>query len=130
MGPSHDCAGAPRADILCVPGGHGVTEALENAATIAFLKRQAASAQWVTSVCTGAFLLGRAGLLAGKRATTHWAYTHLLPLVGAAPAPGRVHADRRVLTCGGVTRALDFAPTLLPPLDGHAVRNIARTPGT
>src|SRR3546814_11899014 len=90
MGPSHDCAGAPRADILCVPGGHGVTEALNAAATIDFIARQAAGAEWVTSVCTGAFLLGRAGLLAGKLATTHWGYKHLLPLVGAEYQSQRV----------------------------------------
>src|SRR3546814_388194 len=91
--PTHDFASAPQADILCVPGGHGVTEALGNAETIDFIARQAAGAQWVTSVCTGAFLLGRAGLLRGKRATTHWAYTHLLPLVGAAPVKARIVED-------------------------------------
>src|SRR3546814_10539287 len=58
---THDFAACPQADILCVPGGHGVADALGDAATIAFIARQAASARWVTSVCTGAFLLGRAG---------------------------------------------------------------------
>ncbi len=81
--PTHDFAAAPQADILCVPGGHGVAEALGDRATIDFIAQQAAGATWVTSVCTGAFLLGRAGLLEGRRATTHWAYTHLLPMVGA-----------------------------------------------
>ncbi|WOF44113.1 DJ-1/PfpI family protein [Sphingopyxis indica] len=118
---THDFDTCPPADIVCVPGGHGVVDALGDAATIAFLKRQAASAQWVTSVCTGAFLLGRAGLLAGKRATTHWAYTHLLPLVGAEPAPGRVVEDGRVVTSGGVTSGLDFALTLIARLKGDAV---------
>ncbi|UKK85857.1 DJ-1/PfpI family protein [Sphingopyxis sp. BSN-002] len=74
--PTHNFASAPQADILCVPGGHGVTDALGDTATIDFIARQAAGAGWVTSVCTGAFLLGRAGLLEGRRATTHWGYTH------------------------------------------------------
>jgi cyclohexyl-isocyanide hydratase len=119
--PTHDFAHAPQADILCVPGGHGVAEALGDAATIDFIARQAAGTRWVTSVCTGAFLLGRAGLLAGKRATTHWAYTHLLPLVGAEPAPGRVVEDGNLVTSGGVTSGLDFALTLIARLQGDAV---------
>ena len=118
--PTHDFVSAPQADILCIPGGHGVAEALGDAATIAFIARQAAGARWVTSVCTGAFLLGRAGLLAGKRATTHWAYTHLLPLVGAEPAEGRVVEDGNIVTSGGVTSGLDFALTLVARLQGDA----------
>ena len=119
--PTHDFASAPQADILCVPGGHGVAEALGDAATIHFIARQAARAAWVTSVCTGAFLLGRAGLLVGKRATTHWAYTHLLPLVGAEHQPGRVVEDGQIVTSGGVTSGLDFALTLIARLKGAAV---------
>lgn len=69
--PTTTFADAPPADLLCVPGGHGVAEALADRSTIDFIAKQAAGARWVTSVCTGAFLLGRAGLLAGKRATTH-----------------------------------------------------------
>lgn len=119
--PTHDFASCPQADILCVPGGHGVTEALGDAATIDFIARQAAGAQWTTSVCTGAFLLGRAGLLAGKRATTHWGYTHLLPRVGAEPVAARVVEDGNIVTSGGVTSGLDFALTLIARLQGDAV---------
>ncbi|USI77565.1 DJ-1/PfpI family protein [Sphingopyxis sp. USTB-05] len=119
--PTHDFARAPQADILCVPGGHGVTDALNDKATIDFIARQAAGAQWVTSVCTGAFLLGRAGLLAGRRATTHWGYTHLLPLVGASHENARVVEDGHVVTSGGVTSGLDFALTLIARLKGDAV---------
>lgn len=119
--PTHDFASAPQADILCVPGGHGVVEALADRATIDFISRQASSAQWVTSVCTGAFLLGRAGLLEGKRATTHWGYTHLLSLVGAEHAAGRVVEDGSIVTAGGVTSGLDFALTLIARLKGDAV---------
>lgn len=119
--PTDDFASCPQADILCVPGGHGVADALSDAATIDFITRQAAGARWVTSVCTGAFLLGRAGLLAGKRATTHWAYAHLLPLVGAAPEAARIVEDGNVVTSGGVTSGLDFALTLIGRLHGDAV---------
>lgn len=118
--PTHDFSSAPQADILCVPGGHGVTDALGDTVTIEFIARQAAGARWVTSVCTGAFLLGCAGLLAGKSATTHWAYTHLLPLVGATHRPARVVEDGRVVTAGGVTSGLDFALTLIDRLHGPA----------
>lgn len=104
---------APAADILCVPGGHGVADALADAATVDFIARQARDARWITSVCTGAFLLGRAGLLRGRRATTHWAYTHLLPMVGAQHAEGRVVEDGNLITAGGVTAGIDFALTLL-----------------
>lgn len=118
--PTHDFASAPSADILCVPGGHGVADALHDAETIAFIARQAAHARWVTSVCTGAFLLGRAGLLEGRKATTHWAYTHLLPRVGATHEAARVVEDGNVVTSGGVTSGLDFALTLIGRLRGPA----------
>lgn len=119
--PTHDFASAPQADILCVPGGHGVTDALGDTATIDFIARQAAGAGWVTSVCTGAFLLGGAGLLDGKRATTHWGYTHLLPLVGATHEAARIVEDGPVVTSGGVTSGLDFALTLIARIKGDAV---------
>lgn len=119
--PTDDFASCPQADILCVPGGHGVADALSDAATIDFIARQAGGARWVTSVCTGAFLLGRAGLLAGKRATTHWAYAHLLPLVGAEAVKARIVEDGNLVTSGGVTSGLDFALTLIGRLHGDAV---------
>lgn len=119
--PTHDFESAPQADIFCVPGGHGVADALTDAATIDFVARQAAKAHWVTSVCTGAFLLGRAGLLEGRRATTHWGYTHLLPLVGARHENARVVEDGNVVTSGGVTSGLDFALTLIARLRGPEV---------
>ena len=120
--PTTTFAEAPPADIICVPGGHGVADALGDAATIDFVARQAAAARWVTSVCTGAFFLGRAGLLEGKRATTHWAYAHLLPLVGAVHAPGRVVEDGHTITAGGVTAGIDFALTLIAREAGESDR--------
>jgi cyclohexyl-isocyanide hydratase len=113
-----------QADILCVPGGRGVRGALQDGAVVPFIAAQAPGARWVTSVCTGALLLGAAGLLRGKRATTHWAYTQLLPLVGAVHQPGRVVEDGNVITAGGVTSGIDFALTLIAREAGE---DVART---
>lgn len=111
--PTVSFADCPQADIICVPGGQGVAAALTDGATIPFIASQAARARWLTSVCTGAFLLGGAGLLDGKRATCHWGYTHLLPLVGATHEDARVVEDGNVITAGGVTSGIDFALTLI-----------------
>jgi cyclohexyl-isocyanide hydratase len=119
--PSHTFADAPPADILCVPGGHGVVEALQDPATRDFVAHQGQGARWITSVCTGAFVLGAAGLLRGRRTNTHWAYTHLLSKVGAGFAPGRVVEDGNLVTCGGVTAGLDFALTLIAREAGERV---------
>ncbi len=119
--PTTSFADCPQADILCVPGGHGVREALHDGATVPFIAVQAPGARWVTSVCTGAFLLGAAGLLKGKRATCHWGYTQLLPLVGAEHQPGRVVEDGNVITAGGVTSGIDFALTLIAREAGEDV---------
>ena len=98
-----DC---PQADIICVPGGHGVRQAISDDALVAFVREQAKSAEWITSVCTGSFILGAAGLLRGKRATTHWAYTQLLPLFGATHEEARVVRDGNLVTAGGVTSSI------------------------
>ena len=113
-----DC---PQADIICVPGGHGVREAVADAAIVDFVRGQAAGATWVTSVCTGAFILGVAGLLKDKRATCHWGYTHLLPLVGATHEPSRVVRDGNLVTAGGVTSGIDFALELIAMISGEDV---------
>jgi cyclohexyl-isocyanide hydratase len=118
--PTVSFADCPPADIICVPGGHGVREALHDGMTVPFIAAQAANARWITSVCTGAFLLGAAGLLTGKRATCHWAYTHLLPLVGATHEAARVVEDGTVITAGGVTSGIDFAMTLIAREAGEA----------
>lgn len=113
-----DC---PQADLLCLPGGLGVPAALAATPLIDFVRRQGAAAQWVTSVCTGAFILGRAGLLQGKRATTHWGYTGQLPLVGAIYEPARTVFDGNVITAGGVTSGIDFALSVIAHLHGEDV---------
>lgn len=119
--PTVTFADCPQADLLCVPGGLGVAPALSDDALIAFVRAQASAAQWVTSVCTGAFILGRAGLLQGRRATTHWGYTSLLPMVGALHEDARTVFDGNVVTAGGVTSGIDFALTIIAHLHGEDV---------
>lgn len=110
-----DC---PPVDVLVIPGGFGVDDAMNDAALMAFVKREGARARYVTSVCTGAFVLGAAGLLKGKRATTHWAYHDQLQKVGAIPVNARVVRDGNIFTGGGVTAGIDFAFTLAAELAG------------
>jgi cyclohexyl-isocyanide hydratase len=107
-------------DVLCVPGGVGVNPLMADEAVLDFLRRQAGAARFVTSVCTGALVLGAAGLLRGKRATTHWASHNLLAAFGAIPTQGRVVRDGALMTGGGVTAGIDFALTLVAELAGAA----------
>jgi len=118
--PTVTFATCPQLDVLCVPGGAGVNALLTDPETLTFVKRQASSARYVTSVCTGALVLGAAGLLQGKRATTHWAAHDLLAAFGAIPTQGRVVRDGTLLTGGGVTAGIDFALTLAAELAGQA----------
>lgn len=119
--PTANFADCPQADIICVPGGHGVREAIADPAIVDFVRQQGVCATWVTSVCTGAFILGIAGLLQGKRATCHWGYTHLLPLVGATYEPARVVRDGNLVTAGGVTSGIDFALELIAMISGEDI---------
>ena len=119
--PTMTFADCPPLDLLCVPGGFGVDQAVEDEETVDFVRRAGARAKYVTSVCTGAFVLGAAGLLQGKRATTHWAYHHLLPRVGATPVKERVVRDGNTVTGGGVTAGIDFAFTMLKEIAGPTV---------
>lgn len=114
----------PPLDLICVPGGAGVVEALADDETVEFIRRQGDRARYVTSVCTGAFLLGAAGLLKRRRATTHWAYVDLLPLVGAVHSKERVVRDGNVITAGGVTSGIDFALFVVAELAGPDVANV------
>jgi cyclohexyl-isocyanide hydratase len=100
---------APPLDILHVPGGYGQEALMENAAVLDWIRRQAAQARIVFSVCTGALVLGAAGLLVGRRATTHWASHHLLARFGAEPVHERVVVDGRFVFASGVTSGLDGA---------------------
>lgn len=114
-------ADCPSLDLLCVPGGFGVDAAMRDPDTRAFVSAQGAHARYVTSVCTGAFILGVCGLLKGKKATTHWAYHDLLPLVGAIPTKARVVRDGDVFTGGGVTAGIDFALSIAAEVAGAQV---------
>jgi cyclohexyl-isocyanide hydratase len=113
-----DC---PQLDVLCIPGGAGVNALMADEPTLAFIRRQAEGARFVTSVCTGALVLGAAGLLRGKRATTHWASHYLLESLGAIPVHARVVRDGNLMTGGGVTAGIDFALTLIAELAGREV---------
>jgi cyclohexyl-isocyanide hydratase len=110
---------APELDILCVPGGPGVDAMMEDEELLRFLRARAAGARYVTSVCTGALVLGAAGLLQGYRATTHWLSLDLLPLFGAEPVDERVVVDRNRITGGGVTAGIDFALTVAVEVFGQ-----------
>lgn len=117
--PTVTMAECPQLDIVCVPGGAGINPLLEDDETLAFLRVQAAGARYVTSVCTGALVLGAAGLLRGKRATTHWASHDLLRPFGAIPVQARVVQDGNTLTGGGVTAGIDFALTVVAEVAGR-----------
>jgi cyclohexyl-isocyanide hydratase len=119
--PDTTLAECPQLDVICVPGGSGVAAVMEDPEVLDFLRRQAAGARYVTSVCTGALVLGAAGLLRGKRATTHWASHDFLATLGAIPTHGRVVRDGNVFTGGGVTAGIDFALTLVAEMCGPDV---------
>ncbi len=112
----NDC---PPLDVICVPGGAGVGDLMEDPETLDFIRRQASQARFVTSVCTGALVLGAAGLLRGRKATTHWAFHELLAPLGAIPVRDRVVRDGNLVTGGGVTAGIDFALTLASELVGE-----------
>lgn len=106
--PTTTLAECPDLDVVCVPGGPGMNALLEDEEVLAFLRRQGAQARYVTSVCTGALVLGAAGLLKGYKAATHWASMEFLKAYGAEPVDTRVCVDRNRITGGGVTAGIDF----------------------
>ena len=119
--PTDDFDSAPDLDLLCVPGGFGIVDAMADRETLDFVRAQAGQAEYVTSVCTGAFILGAVGALRGKRATTHWAYAQLLPIVGATHEEARVVRDGNLFTGGGVTAGIDFALTVMAAIAGEDI---------
>jgi transcriptional regulator GlxA family with amidase domain len=114
----HRLAEIEHCALICVPGGFGTIEAMEDRELLAQLRRLAETARYVTSVCTGALVLGAAGLLKGKRATSHWAWRDALSAFGATPDPARVVRDGNVITGGGVTAGIDFALTVMAEIAG------------
>jgi cyclohexyl-isocyanide hydratase len=104
--------------LLCVPGGYGTVQALEDQEYLAQVRRLARSARYVTSVCTGSLLLAAAGLLTGKRAACHWAWRDLLTAFGVVPDPARVVRMGNIITGGGVTAGIDMALTVVAEIAG------------
>ncbi len=118
--PTTTLADCPALDVLFVPGGWGQADLMQGGPTLDFLRAQGKTARWVTSVCTGSLLLGAAGLLAGYRAATHWAFMELLPGFGAIPVSERIVVDRNRITAGGVTAGIDFGLRLVAEIEGEA----------
>ena len=97
------------ADIVLVPGGDGSEQVMVDDAVLAWLRRIDAGTKWTTSVCTGSLVLGGAGLLKGKRATSHWLHLERLAELGADPVGGRFVVDGKVVTAAGVSAGIDMA---------------------
>jgi transcriptional regulator GlxA family with amidase domain len=121
--PHNDFASAPRIDLLVVPGGYGTRPLIENAPVLDWIRRSAATARHVTSVCTGSLLLAKAGLLSGRRATTHWA---ALDLLASLDPTVTVDREARVVTDGivssaGVAAGIDMAFSMVETICGRAV---------
>lgn len=119
--PTTTFANCPKLDVICVPGGMGQVALMSDIETLDFLRMQAATARYVTSVCTGSLVLGAAGLLKGYRATCHWAAHNLLAELGAIPVKERVVRDRNRISGGGVTAGIDFGLTVAAELAGEEV---------
>jgi cyclohexyl-isocyanide hydratase len=116
--PTLTYAECPQLAMVCVPGGRGHLQAMEDEVLLAFLRDQAPGCRYVTAVCTGALVLAAAGLLRGYRATTHWMSRERLAAFGATPLAERVVIDRNRITGGGVTAGIDFALTVAAEITG------------
>ena len=119
--PNTTFADCPRLDVICVPGGGGQVALMTDPETLDFLRKQAATARYVTSVCTGSLVLGAAGLLKGYRSACHWAWREMLSDFGAIPVAERVVRDRNRISGGGVTAGIDFGLTVAAELAGDEV---------
>jgi cyclohexyl-isocyanide hydratase len=114
--PSETFEDCRQLDVICVPGGPGQIELMDDEVTLRFLQRIAPTCRLVTSVCTGSLVLGAAGLLDGYHATSHWSSIDQLSLLGAQPVAQRVVRDRNRITGAGVTSGIDFALTVVAEL--------------
>src|SRR5215470_2847224 len=119
--PDAELSDAPQLDVLHVPGGFGQEALMEDTEVLTWIRQQATGARSVFSVCTGALLFGAAGLLKGRRATTHWAAFHLLPFFGAIPSNERVVVDGEYVFAAGVTAGIDGALLVAAALRGDEV---------
>jgi cyclohexyl-isocyanide hydratase len=117
--PTATLESCPQLDLICVPGGPGMNPLLNDEPVLDFIRRQAPGARYVTAVCTGALVLGAAGLLRGRRATTHWTAHEMLAAFGAIPVKERFVIDGNLITGGGVTAGIDFALKVAAELLGE-----------
>ena len=117
-----DCglADVPSPDIVVVPGGPGTLPALDDTAALGWLRHAHETSTWTTSVCTGSLLLGAAGILQGKRATSHWILRDMLAQFGAEPVAERVVIEGKVITAAGVSAGIDMALRLAASEAGEA----------
>jgi len=114
-------ADLPDPDVVLVPGGVGNRPLMRDSEVLDWLRVAHQSSTWTTSVCTGALVLGAAGILDGKRATTHWAFLDRLSELGAEPVTERVVEDGKVVTAAGVSAGIDMALTLAARIAGNEV---------
>jgi cyclohexyl-isocyanide hydratase len=119
--PTTSFADCPQLDVICVPGGGGQVALMGDPETLDFLRKQAAGARYVTSVCTGSLVLGAAGLLDGLEATTHWAAMTVLERLGARPTDRRVVEQGKIVTAAGVSSGIDMALRLAGHVAGDTV---------
>ncbi len=119
--PNTTFADCPKLDVICVPGGGGQVALMSDPETLDFLRAQAETARYVTSVCTGSLVLGAAGLIKGYRSACHWAWREMLSDFGAIPVAERVVRDRNRISGGGVTAGIDFGLTVAAELAGEDV---------
>ncbi|CAM1647398.1 DJ-1/PfpI [Bartonella apihabitans] len=117
--PDHDISTILPLDVLCIPGGDGVNQFLDNEPVLDFIRKEAKETRFVTSVCTGSLILGASGLLKGRKATTHWSAMEFLPLFGAIPVQERVVVDGHIITAGGITAGMDFGLVIIAKLLGQ-----------
>ncbi|MFE4692324.1 DJ-1/PfpI family protein [Streptomyces sp. NPDC056749] len=111
-------ADVPAPDVIIVPGGPGQSAQMENEALLGWLRTADADSTWTTSVCTGSLLLAAAGLLTGRRATSHWLALDALAALGAEPTGERVVTDGKYVTAAGVSSGIDMGLTLLGRIAG------------
>ncbi len=119
LNPNTTLDSSPDLDLLFVPGGPRIGELMADLEILNFLRQQEDKARYITSVCTGALLLGAAGLLQGYRAATHWLSMDLLTIFGATAVPERIVIDRNRITAGGVTAGIDFALQVISEISGE-----------
>jgi len=111
----------PELNVICIPGGPGQINLMDDEDVLSFIRTQSKQAKLVTSVCTGSLVLGAAGLLEGYKATSHWASLDQLALLGAEPVNKRVVRDRNLITGAGVTSGIDFALYIVSEIHGSEI---------